>query len=192
MNFELRISDFGFFPHPPEVDPRRHEEIAKLSRSSVEVPTAGGPEPVGRAAAPNASVRSSASPHRPALSESAGVASRVDQRFAFEQVRTRRDRRAAGASAGTKAVWDERLRSEQAAFAPGVGDHQIAGVAAAPLRAPSSTQVPLLCVLRAFVVATKWTSVSSVPLWFLLRISHHPSTAPLRSFPGGRAENSKL
>ena len=70
------------------------------------------------------------------------------------------------ASAGVKTVWDERSRSEQAGFAPGGGDHRIAGVSAVPLRAASLKQVPLLCGLRVFVVATALASVPSVPLWF--------------------------
>jgi len=130
---------------PPTSQPRRHEDT-KTSKNLLDRPA------------------------RPALSESAGLASRVDQTSAFEQVRTRRDRRAASASAAVKHGGDESLRSEQTGFAPGADDHWIAGVAAAPLRATSPTQVsPPLCLcvfapLRFFLCAPLRVSV---PLWFV-------------------------
>ncbi len=70
---------------------RRHEALS-IARRGPRPP--GGRGPLGRPTAPNASVRHRGSTQRPALSESAGLASRVDQWFAFEQVRLRRDRRA--------------------------------------------------------------------------------------------------
>ena len=103
---------------------------------------------------------------RPALSESAGLASLVDQIIAFKLALLRRDRRAAGASAGGKSDRDGCLHPERSGFSPGAGDHRIAGVAAVPLQATLPKQVPLLCVLRVFVVATVFASVSSVSLWF--------------------------
>ncbi len=156
---------------------RNHEDTKtrrnhKATRLPARSRPPGGQGPVGRAAAPNASVRSSDSPHRPALSESAGLASQTfsdwagSQTLALEQARPRRNRRAASASAGGKSDRDGCLHPERSGFSPGAGDLRIAGVAAAPLQATSPTQVSLLCVLRVFVVATVLASVSSVPLWF--------------------------
>ena len=88
---------------PPTSQPRRHEDT-KESQRPLDRPARSRPHcgrgPLGRATVPNASVRRSHSTQRPALSESAGLASHVDQNLAFEQARPRRDRRAAGASAG--------------------------------------------------------------------------------------------
>lgn len=140
---------------------RRHHEAPSIVQRGPGRRTAA--EPLGRTTAPNASVRCSGSTQRHALSESACLASHVDQRFAFEQARPRRNQRALGALAGVKPGGYERLRSEQTGFAPGAGDNQIAGNSAAPLRATSPTQVSLLCVLCVFVVATI-LSVLSVSL----------------------------
>ncbi len=73
---------------------QRHEGITKLPRLPARSRPPGGQGPLGAGAASDASVRISTHSQRPALSESAGLASRVDQRPAFEQVRLRRDRRA--------------------------------------------------------------------------------------------------
>ncbi len=77
--------------------PRRHKDT-KTSQSSLDRPARsrppGGQGPLGAGAASDASARSCTHSQRPALSESAGLASRVDQSSAFEQVRMRRDRRA--------------------------------------------------------------------------------------------------
>jgi hypothetical protein len=160
----------------------------------------GGRGPLGRPTDPNASVRRRGSTQQPAFSESAGLASRVDQRSAFERVRMRRDRRAAGASAGGKSDRDGCLHPERSGFSPDAGDPGSPALPPAPLansfewapplcafaslslcvvfrlrtclicliygQATSPTQVPLLCVLRVFVVATILRSVASVPLWF--------------------------
>ncbi len=58
------------------------------------------PEPLFRTPAFGTAVRT----QRPALSESAGLVFHVDQNFAFEQARLRRDRRTGGASAGGKST----------------------------------------------------------------------------------------
>jgi hypothetical protein len=157
----------------------------------------GGRGPLGRATVPNASVRRSHSTQRPALSESTGLASRVDQNLAFEQARMRRDRRAASASAGAKTVWDERLRSEQTGFAPGAGDHRIAGVAAAPFQATSPTPAALplrLCVfafLHSFLPG--WAALrlcAFAPLRFLPRVS--PFTCVICSFSENVVQHSEF
>ncbi len=81
----------------PSSQPRRHK-VTKTSQSSLDyrrgLRPPGGRRPLGAGAASDASARSCTHSQRPALSESAGLASRVDQRSAFEQVRIRRDRRA--------------------------------------------------------------------------------------------------
>ncbi len=148
---------------PPTSQPRRHEDT-KTSQSPLDHPARsrppGGQGPLGAGATSDASARSCTHSQRPALSESAGLASHVDRNLAFEQARMRRDRRAASASAGGKSDRDGCLHPERSGFSPGAGDLRIAGVAAAPLRATSSPQESLLCVLRVFVVATILGSVS--------------------------------
>ena len=76
---------------------------------------------------------------------------------------TRPARRPGRRSSGTNAcVRSRRASSREAAIT-------IAGVAAAPLRATSSPQAPLLCAfasLRLCVFFSVSPSVSSVPLWF--------------------------
>ncbi len=163
---------------PPTSQPRSHEDT-KTSQSLLDRPARsrppGGRGPVGRAAVPNASVRGSGSPHRPALSASAGLASHVDQRFAFEQVRPRRDRRAAGASAGGKSDRDGCLHPERSGFSPGAGASRrcrrstpgnLANAGFAPL-CPSCLRGcddSCLCV--------------SVPLWFVRYLGSSKTLQP--------------
>jgi hypothetical protein len=172
-------------------DAKAQRESTELDRSARSRPHCGW-EPVGRNAATNTRVRSSASPHRPALSESAGLASHAEQRLAFEQARLRRDRRATrlrpwvlpehvGASAGAKIVWDERLRSEQTIFAPGAGDHRIAGVAAAPLQVPLFTQESPLCAFASLRLCVLFRIRIWVNLGYLWTQSN--ASAPLRFLP---------
>jgi len=120
-----------------EAQRRRGAKRSVEARTSGENPAAhGAREPVGRGAAPNASVRSSASPHRPALSESAGLASHSflkwdgTQTIAFENINPRRNLRAASAQAGGKPDRDEHWYSKRSGFSPAAGDREIAGVSA--------------------------------------------------------------
>jgi hypothetical protein len=110
---------------PPTSQPRRHEDT-KTSQSLLDSPARsrppGGRGPLGAGAASDASTRSCTHSQRPALSESAGLASRVDQRSTFEQARLRRDRRAASASAGGKSDRDGCLHPERSGFSPGAGE----------------------------------------------------------------------
>ena len=71
---------------------RRHHKAPSVVRRGPRPP--GGQGPLEADASSDASARSCTHSQRPALSESAGLASRVDQRSAFERVRRRRDRRA--------------------------------------------------------------------------------------------------
>ncbi len=80
--------------HVTTTKTQRHEDITKLTRLPARSRPPGGRGPLGVGAASDASARSCTHSQRPALSESAGLASRVDQRSAFEQGRIRRDRRA--------------------------------------------------------------------------------------------------
>jgi hypothetical protein len=58
------------------------------------------------------------------------------------------------ASAGGKSDRDGCLHPERSSFPPGAGDHRIAGVAAAPLRATSPTEVSPLCDSFVFFVSS--------------------------------------
>jgi hypothetical protein len=159
---------------PPTSQPRRLKDT-KETQSPLDYRRGTGRQMtaglLGRSASPNASVRCSVSTQQPALSESAGLASRTfcDGVGLKRRRSSRHDHGgtdAPCASAGGKSDRDGCLHPERSGFSPGAGDHRIAGVAAAPLRATSSPQVSHLCVLRVFVVATILRSVCSVPLWF--------------------------
>ncbi len=146
---------------------RRRENPRQPDRPASSRPP-GGRGPVGRAAVPNASVRRSHSTQRPALSESAGLASHVDKRSTFEQALLWRERRAPGAPAGAETVWDERLRSDQTGFAPGAGDRDRRRFRhTTPGNLVTAGTTPLrLCVsapLRFFLCVSLCVSV---PLWF--------------------------
>jgi len=154
---------------PPTSQPRRHEDT-KTSQSLLDRPARsrppGGQGPLGRATVPNASVRRSHSTQRPALSESAGLASRLDQTFAFEQARIRRDRRAASASAGGKSDRDGCLHPERSGFSPGAGD------LGSPALPPLHSGQPRHRRYRSFVISLRLRGCDdaclcvSVPLWF--------------------------
>ena len=112
-----------------------------------------GREPLGRATAPNASVRPGAPAQRPALRE------RKPRHFSSSfnswerhallpnnEREERQNRRAKGASAGEKWDVDGRLRPEAALFSPATGD-QGSPVVPPPISGTAfQVQQPLLCV----------------------------------------------
>ena len=106
-----------------------------------------GREPEDRATTPNASIRRRFPTLRPVLSKSAGLATphpllMNGGHYPLPIMREgRRNRCAAGASAGGKAGCDERSRSELTGFLPAVGDRQIAGCSAANPRYRLSVSV---------------------------------------------------
>jgi hypothetical protein len=151
-------------------------ESRQLDRPARSRPP-GGRISLARTAALNANVHRGSPGQRPALSESAGLASHVDQNPAFEQVRTRRDRRAirlrpwatprhVGASAGGKSDRDGCSHPERSGFSPGAGASRhcrrstpgkLATAGTAPLRLCTSAPLRFLSAVRLCV---------SVPLWF--------------------------
>jgi hypothetical protein len=151
---------------PPTSQPRRHEDT-KESQRPLDRPARSRPHcgrgPLGRATVPNASVRRSHSTQRPALSESAGLASHVDQNLAFEQARPRRDRRAAGASAGGKSDRDGYSHPERSGFSPGAGASRHCR-RSTPGKLANAGFAPL-CSSCLRGCDDTWLCVS-VPLWF--------------------------
>ncbi len=165
--------------HVTTTKTQRHEDITKFPRLPARSRPPGGRGPLGAGAASDASARSCTHSQRPALSESAGLASRVDQTFAFEQVRMRRDRRALRVGRG-KVRPRRMLASGAVGLFTGGWRSSDRRLPAAPLRATSPTEAPLLCVLCVFVVATILRSVASVPLWLAgcgarIRLQRHDS-----------------
>ncbi len=164
---------------PPTSQPRRHEDT-KTSQSPLDRPARsrppGGRGPLGRVTSPNASVRRSHSTQRPALSESAGLASQAfsdwdgSQTLALEQARPRRGRRALRVGRG-----EDRLGRTLAFGADGLRPgcrrssdrRHFRHTTPGNLADAGFVPLCLLCVLRVFVVATILRSVSSVPLWFV-------------------------
>ena len=155
---------------PPTSQPRRHKDT-KTSQSSLDRPARsrppGGRGPLGAGAASDASARSCTHSQRPALSESAGLASRVDQSSTFEQARPRRDRRALRVGRG-----EVRLGRMLAFGADGLR-HRVPAIIGSPALPPLHSGQPRRRRFRSFVFFVsswlRWSllSVSSVPLWFI-------------------------
>ena len=189
MNFEFRISNFGFTTHPPELfnakaqrrkdakptQPplaqrrgaearRRRGVLAVFLCAARSWPLNGGQGPLGRAIAPNASVRHGVPAQRPALCErrprhfSSSFNGWDESTPQHNEKRARQNRRAAGAPAGEKTGSDERSRSEQTGFSPAIGDHQIACRSAANPRHhhPSSATVSLRLCAFASLRFLRW------------------------------------
>jgi hypothetical protein len=182
-------------PVNPETQRRRGAERRRNSNTSWRGfrPT-DGRNPAGRATAVKASSRAGCAARRPALSESAGLATdlplpvnvRGEPQRSIDQKEKRQNRRAPGTAASEQRGDDERARSEPARSSPAAGDSVACRSAVIKQKrsSPSASYSwwgrldgwSLVSFVPSWFRAGGWFcvfSVSSVPLWFIV----HPNTA---------------